>query len=67
VVGPTGPPADIGRPAHERDRLVVLADPQIAFAYHFERHLTADRLLLLGQPDGAHAAFADLVEELVGS
>ena len=30
-----------------------------------ERHLASDRLLLLGHEDGAHAALADLLEELV--
>ena len=33
----------------------------------FERHLAADRLLLLGHEDGAHAPLADLLEELVGA
>ena len=30
-------------------------------------HLAADRLLLLGHVDHAHAAFADLLQELVGA
>ena len=30
-----------------------------------QRHLASDRLLLLGHEDGAHAPFADLLEELV--
>ena len=33
----------------------------------FERHLAADRLRLLGHVDDAHAAFADLLQQLVGA
>src|SRR5205807_10536495 len=32
-----------------------------------ERHLAADRLLLLGHEDPAEAALADLLEQLVGT
>ena len=32
-----------------------------------QRHLAADRLLLLGHEDDAHAAFADLLQQLVGA
>ena len=32
-----------------------------------QRHLAADRLLLLGHEDDAEAAFADLLQELVGA
>ena len=33
----------------------------------FERHLAADRLDLLGEINDSHAAFADLLEERVGT
>ena len=32
-----------------------------------ERHLAADRLVLLGHVDDAHAPFADLLQQLVGA
>ena len=33
----------------------------------FERHAPLDRLVLLGHVDDAHAAFADLLQQLVGA
>ena len=65
-------PGDVGM-VHHRQRLPLGLEagdhlPRVhARLDDLQRHLAADGLRLLGHVDQAHAAFADLLQQLVGA